>query len=112
MVHEMAKVRLRLDPWPADYEGALHIDDLYQDGGAEIDPFVEVDKWKAVVPQSSRRPDRIHFIDGIRRIEARVLVDEAGRLVYGMSGSLAVGSVFIESNSAIFDRINVRRYLI
>src|SRR5437867_822670 len=110
----MTQVRLRLDPWPGDYEGALQIEDFDQTPTAEIDTGVETGLWAAVPATPDQpRPLRIAFIDGVRRIDARVLGESAsGQPVYGMFGSLAVGAVEVEGNRALVEKVVVRRYLI
>jgi hypothetical protein len=109
----MTQIRLRLDPWPGDYDGALQIEEFEQIQTAEIDTEVETSVWAAVQLQDRGRPPRIAFIDGVRRIDARVLGESSsGQPVYGMFGSLAAGVVEVEANQALFKQVAVRRYLI
>jgi len=106
-------MRLRLDPWPGDYDGALQIEEFDQTQTAEIDTEVETSVWAGVPPQDRGRPCRIVFIDGVRRIDARVLGESSsGQPVYGMFGSLAAGAVEVEANRALVKQVAVRRYLI
>src|SRR5206468_867463 len=109
----MTQVRLRLDPWPGDYDSALQIEDFEQPQNAEIEMEVETASWGAIPHQDRDRPSRIAFIDGVRRIDARVL-GEAGssQPVYGMFGSLAAGAVEVEANRAFIKQASIRRYLI
>ena len=47
------------------------------------------------------RPALIHFVDGVRRVEARIIVDDnSGRIIRGLFGSAAVGAVRVEQNQA------------
>ena len=104
---------MRLDPWPGDYDGALQIEEFEQTQTAEIETEVEANSWSAIPPQDRDRPSRSAFIDGVRRIDARVLGESgSGQPVYGMFGSLAVGAVEVEENRASVERVIVRRYLI
>lgn len=109
----MTQIRLRLDPWPGDYDGALQIEEFDQTQTAEIDTEVETSVWAVVPSQDHGRPCRIAFIDGVRRIDARVLGESSsGQPVYGMFGSLAAGAVEVEANRALVKQVAVRRYLI
>ena len=71
--------------------------------------------WRgdAVEPAARERPALIHFVDGVRRVEARIIIDDnSGRIIRGLFGSAAVGAVRVEQNQASFENIRVRRYLI
>src|SRR5262245_60318378 len=109
----MTQVRLRLDPWPGDYDSALQIEEFEQTPTAEIEMEVETTSWTAISHQERDRPLRIAFIDGVRRIDARVLGEgRPSQPVYGMFGSLAAGAVEIEANRAFVKEVALRRYLI
>jgi len=72
----MATIRLRLDPWPAEYESSFQIDEFDQDSADKVETEVEGIGWSAVEPQPHARPAPIHFVDGIRRVEARIIHDD------------------------------------
>ena len=92
---------LRLDPWAAEYEGSIQIGDDAE--AATVDLQVEQADWSAVRPQAARAAPRIAFVDGVRRIEHRLLVGESpsglsgagARTVYGLLGSFGVGAVHV-----------------
>jgi hypothetical protein len=110
----MDSIRLHLDPWPGDYDGALQIEELQDSQSAEVDTTVEVSAWGAFpAPADECRPNKLAFVDGVRRIDARVVGETGtGQIVYGMFGSIAVGAVEIDGNKARVDRVVVRRYLV
>src|SRR6266705_2823198 len=110
----MDKIRLRLDPWPGDYDGALQIEELLEQQAAEIDTTVEISTWATIPsPADQSLPEKLAFIDGVRRIDARVLGEtDSGEIVYGMFGSLAVGAVAVAASKAVIDGAIVRRYLV
>jgi hypothetical protein len=109
----MKPIRLRLDPWPAEYESPFQIDEIQEEADATVDTAIESVGWQAVEPSDRERPKLIHFVDGVRRVEARIIVDDgSGRIIRGLFGSAAVGAVRVEQNQAGFEEINVRRYLI
>lgn len=87
---------LRIDPWTPDYESAIRIDD--DEPAAPVDPFVETEDWQPISPEYRPRPDTIVFIDGVQRVEMRVIGDNDGRMVYGAFTSLAVGAALARLN--------------
>ena len=110
---ELELVRLRLDPWPGDYEGAFQIEELEEVAAEEIDTAAESGDWSAVKPETIQRPEPLFFVDGVRRIEARVIADdESGRQVHGLFASVATGSVVASRSEAKFEDIRIRRYIV
>ncbi len=91
---------LRLDPWTPTYESALQIEEDETGPQPDVDPFVETDDWRAREPQFVERPDTIAFVDGVQRVEMRVIGDRDGRAVYGAFASVAVGAVFAREGSS------------
>ncbi|HKZ03695.1 MAG TPA: hypothetical protein VJ180_15740 [Pyrinomonadaceae bacterium] len=110
----MTQIRLRLDPWPADYESSFQIEELKEEADAKIDTEVEGIGWQAVEPGGDYgRPERIYFVDGVRRIEARIIVDDdSGHIIRGLFGSIGFGAVRVELNTATFEEMTTRRYLV
>lgn len=104
-------MKLKLDPWPADYESPLAIDDSAEPLRFRVNTEVETADWKPV-PAGSAAAPCCYFVDGVRRVEARVLADSDGALVHGLFGSLAAGCVRSEAGRAEFERVTVERYLI
>ena len=74
-----AGMRFAVDGWDPGYGASLETEDDLGQSSARVDPDVEVPagRWRAVpadlVPT---RPSAILFIDGVRRIEARVWIDD------------------------------------
>jgi uncharacterized protein len=92
--------RVRLDPWEPDYEGAIQLagDD---DQPADVDLEVELGAWVAVVPGSVTPPRNVLFIDGVRRIEHRILVEAEDRTLFGLLGSFGVGATRVSSRAQV-----------
>jgi hypothetical protein len=86
---------LRLDPWTPTYESAVQLDDDEPGAPTDVAPFVETEDWKPMLPQFVDRPPTIAFVDGVQRIEMRVIGDSDGKMVYGAFASVAVGAVFV-----------------
>lgn len=104
----MAGVRFRLDPWPADYQSPVQIEEI-PGSSAEVDPEVETARWQALRPIGAGRPDQIYFVDGVMRVEARVLADsESGAIIHGLLGTIGTGAVSVDQAAASFRDIEVK----
>jgi hypothetical protein len=91
---------LKIDPWDPAYESALQLDELAGQP-AKVDASVETDDWSAPSAGCAEpRPETIVFIDGVQRIDIRVIGDDSGRIVYGAFSSLAVGAVLVTGRHA------------
>lgn len=89
---------LRLDPWSAEYEASIRVAEETE--GPPVDLHVEQEAWRAVRPAAGACPPRLAFVDGVRRVEHRLLVTRGGRTVHGILGSYAVGAVGVEAGAA------------
>ncbi len=85
---------LRIDPWAAEYEGMVQL--IEEAEPAAVDIRVESSAWSAIRPAPAARPRIIAFVDGVRRIEHRLLVGDRERTVFGLFGSLGVGTVLVD----------------
>ena len=90
---------IRLDPWAAEYEASIQISE--DADPASVDLTVERPAWEAVRPPDSGRSPRIAFVDGVRRVEHRVLVGEGQRTVFGLLGSFGVGAVEVDGTATV-----------
>jgi uncharacterized protein len=104
-------LQLRIDPWATEYGSAIRTDEEDDESAAEVNPFVETTDWQPVTPAPVPRPDAILFVDGVQRIEARVLAELDGVLTYGAFASIAVGAVRATVDSTAVVRTNVARVL-
>jgi len=79
---------------------------------AVVNPDVEMDGWRAVDPHPIKEYEEMCFVDGVRRIDARVLADGEGKVIHGLFGSIGIGAVRVRETSASFTDIEVDRFLI
>jgi uncharacterized protein len=100
-----------IDPWPPEFESALQIDSVDAAGTPEVDSTVETTSW-APVAEGTGQHRRVYFVDGVRRVEARVLTDYQSNLVYGLLGSVGVGATCCEDLHAWYDQVEVTRFAI
>jgi len=90
---------LRLDPWAAEYEGMIQLTE--DEEPVPVDMRVESPVWTAIRPPPARGPRRIAFVDGVRRIEHRLLIGEGERTVFGLLGSFGVGAVLVDGEARV-----------
>lgn len=92
-------VTLRIDPFAAEHEGMVQVSE--EADPAAVDTRVEQAAWSALRPAPGPPPRRVAFVDGVRRIEHRLLVGEGGRTVFGLLGSLGVGAVLVDGAARV-----------
>ena len=81
---------------------------------ADTDAAVErpVDRWRPVPAPVLPLPPAVHFVDGVRRVDAHVWIESAGDgAVAGIAASYAAGVVSCRPGLASVDRVDVRRGL-
>jgi hypothetical protein len=94
---------LRLDPWQVDYGAELPVapeDEASPDEAIFLDVEVPPGQWEPIAAASVETITRLVFVDGVRRIEARLIVRRGNRICHGAFGSFAVGSVSALANVA------------
>lgn len=94
---------VRLDPWAAEYEGALQLMELEDEAPARVDTTVESSDWRPLRPAAAPRPAALAFVDGVRRVEHRVLVESDGGTIFGLLGSFAVGATRVDGRARVIE---------
>lgn len=112
MIQAARHFRLTLDPWPPDYESAVAFETPAEEAAGDADTSVEGVDWAPIRPDSAPPVRQLCFVDGVRRVEARVLGDDNGTLRHGLLGSFATGAVVCGGEKAGFERIGVQRLLV
>jgi hypothetical protein len=104
-------VILRADPWSPDYGGDVEAA-LAAGEGTEIqvDPTIETADWSHAIVPIAGPTGPLLFVDGVRRVEMRVLAEDGGRRAWGVAGSYAVGAVRSDGR-ATFEAAVVGRVL-
>ena len=90
---------LRIDPWAAEYEGMVQVTEEAE--APSVDIRVETAAWAAIRPAPAPRPRRIAFVDGVRRIEHRLLIGDGEKTVFGLLGSFGVGAVLVDGAARV-----------
>ncbi|HVF52464.1 MAG TPA: DNA double-strand break repair nuclease NurA [Actinomycetota bacterium] len=98
-------MRFSVEAWATEYGAPLEGDELEPTAG-EIDPFVERDAnaWEPIDPPVGEVPGKVLFTDGVRRIEARVWIEDAtGRLRPGVCASYAAGVMCCDGRATLLE---------
>jgi hypothetical protein len=85
---------IRLDPWAAEFEPSIQA--LDEPEAPSVDIRVESSAWAAIRAAAAEAPRLLAFVDGVRRVEHRLLVADGERTVFGLLGSYGVGAVLVD----------------
>ncbi len=105
-------MRFTVDPWDPTYGSALD-SDLAPTTGDEVSVEIEcaAADWRPIPPTSLPQPEVVLFVDGVRRVEARVWIDQSDGGVWpGICASYAAGVVACDGAARIVD-VEVQRGL-
>src|SRR5262249_30670869 len=109
------RLQVRLDPWQPEFGPEFAgIDEPASEGQVSVDIEIERSQreWKGIDADSHwPREHPVWFIDGIRRVEARVTAKLDGHYSYGAFGAYAVGAVRLNNEEASFERFLTGRVL-
>lgn len=113
---------IRLDPWRPDYGADVEPAPGVDEPTAAVDPDVETSDWSrplvpeppadSELPEPLRSSGPLFFVDGVRRTDARLLVEEGERRAWGIAASYAVGAVASVGGRAVVERALVDRVLV
>jgi hypothetical protein len=104
-------VVLRADPWSPEYGMGFEGGFADEVPLGRADPFAETSNWSA--PLSPAHPGRLSlwFVDGVRRVELRLVAEDGSRRLPGLFGSFAAGGVRCDGR-ALFSDHRLRRAVI
>ena len=106
-------MRFAVDPWDPTYGSAL--DAELGASTAEVDADVEVPaaRWAPVAPDPGMAPPAaVLFVDGVRRVDAQLWIDEPEGAVPALCASYAAGVVRCGADGAHLTAARVRRGLV
>jgi len=103
-----------VDPWDPSYgQAAADERSMLDESTAELDLDLELPaaRWRPLDPVAGfTRPGAVLFLDGVRRIDARVWVHGSGQPAAGIAASLAAGVVACDGSARVVD-VTVERGL-
>lgn len=87
-------MKFSVETWAPEYGIGLNIEQM-EDSTDTVDVEVEVaaDDWVPQTPAVSELPECIVFVDGVRRIDARIWISDSEVVHAGVCASVAAGSV-------------------
>lgn len=90
-------VVLRADPWAPEY--GMGFEPSGEEPAGAVDAAVESENWSRPVTAPEPRGCPVWFVDGVRRVELRLVAEDSGRRAAGLFGSFAVGSVVCDGRA-------------
>jgi uncharacterized protein len=100
-----AQFDIRIDPWGIEYGSETPTEfDADADDDGVVDAGIERDAadWSPITPNLIEPPEELAFVDGVRRLEARLVVTKGERILHGAFGAYAVGVVRCRGRTATF----------
>jgi len=99
--------QLFVEGWAPEYGSPFETDDALADP-EKVDETVEIDGQWAPLTGVDDGVARVAFVDGVRRIDARVTLDDPQGPSFGICGSYGVGAVVWNRDSARSDYRDMR----
>jgi hypothetical protein len=106
---------VQLDPWQVDYGTELPLDEVEEAGTDDtvvLDVEIAPEDWQPIRPTGGMQPSKLIFVDGVRRIEARLLARRQERLCHGAFGSHAVGAAVVVGSAATCEAPRIGRLIV
>jgi hypothetical protein len=107
-------LQVRVDPWQVEYGSELPLEDIPEDAPEDVVLNLELapEAWQPIVPPAEAAPARMVFVDGVRRIDTRLIIRRASGICHGAFGSYAVGAVAVMNTRATHERICTDRIVV
>ncbi len=106
-------MQFAVDAWEPDYGAggdSTHLDKT--EGMVDVGVELGAAEWEPVDPGAVDPPESVMFVDGVRRIDARLWITSADGLVHpGVCASFAAGAVVARGGEASVEAIKVGRGL-
>jgi hypothetical protein len=106
-------MRFSVESWAPEY-GIGADDDQRDERATPVDASIEraLDEWSPIVPPThGAQPERVLFVDGVRRIDARVWIHDGAAAHAGVCASVAAGVVSCTAGRAEVGEVLVSRGL-
>ena len=84
--------RLFVEGWAAEFGASVEPDEDLRAAEGSVDVEVEDRPWEPIAGVDDDVP-KVTFVDGVRRVDARLVLDEASGPVPGICGTYAVGAM-------------------
>ncbi|MDP8930174.1 MAG: hypothetical protein M3O70_16800 [Actinomycetota bacterium] len=110
----MSPATIRVEPWAPEYGSSYESQPLTpSDAAVDVDAELPAATWRPLDPRPGTTPaSRVHVIDGVRRIDARVWITGVDGVTHmGICASYAAGAVRCHGGQARVLLVDVRRGL-
>jgi hypothetical protein len=95
-------MRFSVDPWSVDYGTSLGIDEAdASTAQVVVDLERDADDWAPVPVRSGAPAHGVLFVDGVRRIDARVWIEDGADVQPGICSSYAAGAVCCDGRAEL-----------
>ncbi len=101
---------LRADPWAPEY--GMGFEARVDEPFTLADTAVETDDWTHPIQPQPAQVQPVCFVDGVRRVDLRVLASDGPVRAPGLFGSFAVGSVHCDGRAAFGEHRVGRRVIV
>lgn len=103
-------MRFSVESWSPEY-GIAADQNAFEEAANSVDATIErpLDQWSGIQPPRQEAPARVLFVDGVRRIDARVWIHDGQRSHVGVCASVAAGAVECSSTASAVIAVNVGR---
>jgi hypothetical protein len=106
--------RIFVEGWAPEYGSPLEQDDALAPAEGSVDPHVETERWQPI-EGSDDGIDEICFVDGVRRVDARLTLDDpAEGPTPGICGTFAVGATVWDRRArrSTVEEVTIQRWAI
>ena len=104
--------RFWVDAWDPAYGTSADEEPLGASAtGTDVALEVPPERWRPIPPRPVRQPGAVHFVDGVRRVDAHVWIQSPDGAIAGIAASYAAGVVTCRAGEARVDGVDVRRGL-
>lgn len=104
-------MRFWVDAWDPAYGTSADPGNDGSDAVTDLDVEQPAAQWRPVPPRPVALPAAVHFVDGVRRIDAHVWIDGPTGAVPALAASYAAGVVSCRGGEARVEVVDVRRGL-
>lgn len=105
-------MRFAVEAWAPEYGVALDPEHLEEPTAhVDLDAEMAAGQWSPITPDGAEPPDCVVFVDGVRRIDARVWITDGDRTRPGACASVAAGAVRCQPDGAKVTEAEVFRGL-
>ncbi len=104
MSRQFADFDVRIDPWAVEYGSETPTEFAADEEAVDLDITVEhpTETWAPIRPGVVGPLQELAVVDGVRRMEARLVVSTCGRTLHGALGAYGVGVVHCRDGRATF----------